>query len=674
MAADLEVSDSVEINYQEVLGVGAYGRVFKAKCGQLPCAAKLLHDSLFRHNDPGTHNLISQFIRECQFLSTIKHPNIIQYLGTTSDCLSQRPVLLMELMDENLTNFLERLAGPLPYHSQLNICYDVALALAYLHSNSIIHRDLSSNNVLLIGEGGRAKVTDFGMSKLMDMNPCMSPLIQVPGTPAYMPPEALTAPPRYFNRLDCFSHGVLTLQIITRKFPTPGDANGYIEDPKYPTGRLLHQFPETERRKKDIDLIEPNHPLLPSVLHCLKDRDTERPSADELCERLALLKIDPRYTRSKEQARECIIPVYRLRQEFEERERANYRQLAETNNSLRNELAESERTLAEMLDLVQLKEQTIQVLQADMQALKLEQIKNRDMVKLSWTGGAKPQEDFSSVYGAAVVRGNTAYLSHQHTVYSYTPFQNKWSILPLCTHRCFGLAVINNLITAVGGLDKGGAVTSSLLSLSAGLFDKIWKDLLPPMLNDRMRPATASTSTHLVVAGGQDQAKLFSTIEVLDVKTLQWSCIRPCALPQQVSSPQLMLCSGHFYLCSSNGNCFSCPEEDLTKTVLVDGDHKTGVWMKIASLPVKHNSCLATLRGRLVALGGAENELGENPSEAIHCYDGSANSWSLIGKMPTPKSRVLAVTLSNNELVLVGGILASGVPHCNTELLHHQNE
>ena len=123
--------------------------------------------SVFQDNDPGTRNLTSKFLQECQFLSTIKHPSIVQYLGTASDPQSRRPVLLMELMDESLTRFLERLTGPLPYHSQLNICHDVAMALAYLHSNSIIHRDLSSNNVLLIGEGSRAKVTDFGMSKLM---------------------------------------------------------------------------------------------------------------------------------------------------------------------------------------------------------------------------------------------------------------------------------------------------------------------------------------------------------------------------------------------------------------------------------------------------------------------------------------------------------------------------
>ena len=285
---------SVQIYHQEVLGIGSYGEVCRAKCGQLPCAAKLLHNTLFPDNDPGIR---TKFLQYCKFLSTIKHPNIVQYLGTATDPQSRRPVLLMELMDESLTRFLERLTGPLPYHSQLNICHDVALALAFLHSNGITHRDLSSNNVLLIDEGSRAKVTDFGMSKLMDMNPRI--MTQVPGTLAYIPPEALTTTPQshYCNKLDCFSHGVLTLQIITRNFPNPGDATRYTDDPRFPT---IH-YPETERRKKDIDLIEPSHPLLPIALDCLENRDTERPSADQLCRRLASLKREPRYTHSVEQ-------------------------------------------------------------------------------------------------------------------------------------------------------------------------------------------------------------------------------------------------------------------------------------------------------------------------------------------------------------------------------------
>ena len=298
---------SVEINIDDTLGMGSYGKVCKGKCGQLPSAAKLLHDTMFLFDDPGIHSLTRRFEQECRFLSTIKHPNIVQCLGTITNPDSGRPVLLMELMDESLTKFLERSSGPLQYHTQVNICYDVALALSYLHFNGIIHRDLSSNNVLLIGAGIRAKVTDFGMSKLMDMNPQMTPLTHCPGTSAYMPPEALSTPPNYSSKLDCFSHGVLIIQVITKNFPNPGDANMYVTDPKYPTGRVLVQFPEIDRRKEDIDLIENDHPLLPIALHCIKDWERERPSADELCERLALLKTGARYTHSVDQSNVSLV-------------------------------------------------------------------------------------------------------------------------------------------------------------------------------------------------------------------------------------------------------------------------------------------------------------------------------------------------------------------------------
>ena len=315
---------AVEVYSEETLGVGSYGKVCKAKCGQLPCAVKLLHDTMFGTNDPGISKFVEQFEQECGFLRMIKHPNIVQFLGTVRDPRSRRLALLMELMDESLTRFLQRSTCPLPYHTQLNICHDVALALAYLHSNDIIHRDLSSNNVLLIGEGSRAKVTDFGMSKLIGINPRMTPAQTLcPGTPAYMPPEALVNPPRYSNKLDCFSHGVLTIQIVTRKFPNPTDATTTVEDARSPTGELNVPVPERKRRKKDIDLVNPNHPLLPLALHCLKERTTQRPSADELCGRLVTLKGEQMYTHSVEQSREQSVQT--LREELE-RARANHQQ------------------------------------------------------------------------------------------------------------------------------------------------------------------------------------------------------------------------------------------------------------------------------------------------------------------------------------------------------------
>ena len=299
----------------------------------------------------------------------IKHPNIVQFLGTARDPRSQRLALLMELMDESLTRFLERSTGPLPYHTQLNICHDVALALAYLHSNAIIHRDLSSNNVLLIGEGIRAKVTDFGMSKLIGMNPRMTPLTMCPGTQAYMPPEALVTPPRYSNNLDCFSHGVLIIQVFTKQFPNPTDPTTTVEDARFPTGIIHVPVPERERRKEHIDLVDPNHPLLPLAFHCLKDRDTERPSADELCGRLATLKSQPRYVSSLENS-----PLQALQREIETK-------AGELEISRANELELTARFEEELKAKEQTVEQVISDCQAALQAKTAECEKNQSTIE-----------------------------------------------------------------------------------------------------------------------------------------------------------------------------------------------------------------------------------------------------------------------------------------------------
>ena len=214
---------TVQLFKAQSLGIGSYGAVCKARCDDLPCAAKIIHPTLV---DPRARALvprgkehrvpISRFEQECEFLSSIKHPNIVQYLGTSTDSENGLPVLLMELMDESLTSFVERSQRNLPYHIEVTISNDIALALSFLHSNDIIHRDLSSNNVLMIGNS-RAKVTDFGMAKLAGANlqATRVSLTQTPGADVYMPPEATKIPPVYTEKIDCFSHGVLGVQIMT---------------------------------------------------------------------------------------------------------------------------------------------------------------------------------------------------------------------------------------------------------------------------------------------------------------------------------------------------------------------------------------------------------------------------------------------------------------------------
>ena len=313
----------IELRKNETLGSGSYGAVCIAKCDDLECAAKLLYSVLFDMDDvkptsprpqgpravsprvlEKPHRIpISRFKQECQFLSQIKHPNIVQYLGTYQDPDSHALVLLMELMDESLTNFLSRLTISLPYYLQVGISHDIALALAYLHSNNIIHRDLSSNNILLL-QGYRAKVSDFGMSTLVT-SPSGNSRTICPGTPAYMPPEALNEPPSWYSEmLDTFSFGVLLVQIMTQKFPNPSDrfTTMEVQDPRQPNSLTEAKFSvaEVTRRKEHIDMIDADHPLLHIAKGCLNDTEQNRPSAKHLCLNLETLKKSEKYLESCE--------------------------------------------------------------------------------------------------------------------------------------------------------------------------------------------------------------------------------------------------------------------------------------------------------------------------------------------------------------------------------------
>ena len=312
----------VQVHPFQVLGSGSYGSVVKATLDHLPCAAKILHQAFFRSDDPGEDNFTAGFDQECRLLRDLRHPSIVQFLGLVLDPHNRRPILLMELMEESLTGFLECRSNPLPYYIQVNITHDITLALAYLHNNQVIHRDLSSNNVL-INAGSRAKLTDFGMSKIVDINPHMtcSRTTQCPGTPAFMPPEALRAKPRYSDKLDTFSTGVLIVQIITRKFPAPTDAEIVMEDPTAPTGEKIVLIPEVERRKDDINKIPTTHPLLSIVHHCLKDQDRERPSAAQLCQSLAELKAAPEYEENKRESQQQMDMLLQTRATLEATQR-----------------------------------------------------------------------------------------------------------------------------------------------------------------------------------------------------------------------------------------------------------------------------------------------------------------------------------------------------------------
>ena len=289
---------NVRLFKEQELGHGSFATVCRVQCDDLPCAAKVLHAGFFDQQDPdpGEQNFIQKFIEECKILPSITHPNIVQCFGTYQDPDTDLPVLLMELMDESLTDYIEHSRDPLPYHIEVSFSYDIALGLSCLHSRGYVHRDLSSNNVLIMA-GTRAKITDFGMCRAMT-GPSyrQTRLTLCPGTHPFMPPEALVDPPTYTDKLDIFSLGVIMIQLMSRLYPNPGPAHRQVQT------MLLQAIPEEERRSNHIKLIHQSHQMLPLIKQCIQNSHHKRPSSHDVCNNLKSLKESYEYHQSKDQA------------------------------------------------------------------------------------------------------------------------------------------------------------------------------------------------------------------------------------------------------------------------------------------------------------------------------------------------------------------------------------
>ena len=92
---------------------------------------------------------------------------------------------------------------------------------------------------------------------------------KAPGCLLYMPPEALGKEPKYTEKLDMFSFGVLMLQMVTGEDPNP-DMHG------------IGMVPEVERRKDHIELVPDDHVLKKGILQCLEDNPSKRPTAHDI--------------------------------------------------------------------------------------------------------------------------------------------------------------------------------------------------------------------------------------------------------------------------------------------------------------------------------------------------------------------------------------------------------
>ena len=210
------------------------------------------------------------------------------------------PVIVMEKMQHSLSGLVEKYDN-IPLNVKLSILDEVCLGLRYLHSWNppIVHRDLTPNNILLGGHL-EAKITDLGVAKVIKADK-QKAMTKVPGTPGFMPPEALCVKPVYGPPLDVFSYGGVILNVTTQIWPQPTDPIELNPD----TGRR-EVVSEVKRRQEYLDMMTGGAAdLKPLVMSCLDDIPKNRPLVAQVSMTIKRMKD----VSSKKSSRDGMSPI-----------------------------------------------------------------------------------------------------------------------------------------------------------------------------------------------------------------------------------------------------------------------------------------------------------------------------------------------------------------------------
>ena len=705
----------VQLFKDRTLGSGSYGRVCRAKCDGLHCAAKIISDSSYSpvvksklsvKKDHHQGHAFKRLDQEIEFLCTIRHPNLVQYLGVHQDHATGFPVILMELLDSNLTDFLGNSKQLISYHVKANTCHDITLALSFLHSYGIVHRYLSSNNILLNSDI-RAKVSDFGTTKMTELGHQSSSAN--PNMKVYMSPESLKVPAQYSERSDCFSFGVLVIQILTCQFPSPSEESTADT--------------EVKRRQNHIKMVDLIHPLLPVALSCLRDEASDRPSAQELCDKIESVKDNDykesigttgaygsdedavsmsneeslrslREQHSLELARkdEVIASIQKqveeLKQQLEDIKTAHLKEISQKNwmiteseiqlGSVNEKLKKSEQARAD------LEEQSLTFKSWAEQPLATTVHENKRKIMLEWKEETNSpfSRDFSRFCCNAVIDREMVYFKSalSREIFAFDAVDNSWSQVPTCPHingYC-SIVVVNGLLTTVGDFEYSGKCSNRLFSLTS-LNQQYWRRVFPSMPTKRCLATALCVGTALIVAGGRGEDRVVKkTVEIMNTESCEW--LTAAELPEPLFCSSAVLCGDRIYLMGgkdqynqSTSAVYTCSLSALLKSCksrflrahnpmllepLVSPSHsKPSVWSRIADLPVVGSTCVS-LKGQVVAVGG--RELNHSATTTIHVYNSSANSWvPLDQRMSTPRSECFATVLLDNRLMIAGGYIAA---------------
>ncbi len=238
----MTVRELIAERYQveELVGSGGMSSVFRAHDTLLErrVALKILHEQFARDGD-----YVERFGREARSVAQLSHPNIVTVIDRGEQ--DGRPFIVFEYVHgENLKEIVDR-EGRLMPRDALGLGIQIGRALAFAHANGLVHRDVKPQNVLL-DEDGRARVTDFGIARSLDVEG-LTMTGTVMGTSNYIAPEQARGE-RVDAHTDIYSLGVVLYELLVGEVPYAGDtfvavAMRHVNDPVPSVGERQPEIP-----------------------------------------------------------------------------------------------------------------------------------------------------------------------------------------------------------------------------------------------------------------------------------------------------------------------------------------------------------------------------------------------------------------------------------------------
>lgn len=209
---------------------GAFGRVYHGLMNQEDVAVKLMNLPLSMPAKD-MEALKTSFKQEISVWNTLKHENIVQFIGASLDAREilappdAKPppgqpfwAIITEFMSGGTLKEYINTRRRLPLKDALSFALDVARGIEYLHSKDIVHRDLKSEN-LLMDHKKRVKIADFGVARTEAKNPV--DMTCETGTVRWMAPEVIDHKP-YNRKVDVYSFGIVLWELVTCQHPFTG--------------------------------------------------------------------------------------------------------------------------------------------------------------------------------------------------------------------------------------------------------------------------------------------------------------------------------------------------------------------------------------------------------------------------------------------------------------------